>query len=184
MGNMQFPFAKYHGAGNDFIIIDDEKLKFPSADADYIAHLCQHRLGVGADGDVLLQSSEKADFRMRIFNADGREAAQCGNGLRCLVDFIRQSKRVLSPLSIETEGRVVACCWEGDQIVVDLGTAEWLFKHTVDSYPLQVINTGVPHAVAFVENLEMPDFKSIASKLRHNAIFAPEGTNVNFAWLQ
>jgi len=121
---------------------------------------------------------------MRIFNADGKEAAQCGNGLRCLVDFIRQSKRISSPLAIETEERVVACSWEGDQITVDLGAPQWLFKHTVDSYLLQVINTGVPHAVAFVENLEIPDFKSIASKLRHNTIFSPEGTNVNFAWLQ
>jgi diaminopimelate epimerase len=181
---MQFPFAKYHGAGNDFIIIDDDELKFPWTDVDYIAHLCQHRLGVGADGLILLQPSKKAGFRMRIFNADGKEAAQCGNGLRCLVDFIRHSKRVSSPLRVETEERVIACSWEGDQITVDLGAPAWLFKHTVDSYPLQVINTGVPHAVTFVENLEMPDFKSIASKLRHNAIFAPEGTNVNFASLQ
>lgn len=181
---MQFPFAKYHGAGNDFIIIDDEKLKFPFTDGEYIAHLCQHRLGVGADGVVLLQPSEKGDFRMRIFNADGKEAALCGNGLRCLVDFIRQNKRASSPLAIETEERVVACSWEGDQITVDLGAPEWLFQHTIDSFSIQVINTGVPHAVAFVENLEIPDFKSVAAKLRFNDVFAPEGANINFAWLQ
>ena len=69
---MQIPFAKYHGAGNDFIVIDDEQLKFPLTDTDFIIHLCEHRLGIGADGVVLLQSSDKADFRMRIFNADGK----------------------------------------------------------------------------------------------------------------
>ncbi|HEX4840067.1 MAG TPA: hypothetical protein VFU89_06465, partial [Rhabdochlamydiaceae bacterium] len=87
---MQLPFAKYHGAGNDFVIFDDRNLKFPTEDQKFIEHLCEHRLGVGADGVVVLQLSEKADFRMRIFNADGKEAAQCGNGLRCLVDFIRR----------------------------------------------------------------------------------------------
>jgi diaminopimelate epimerase len=184
MDDMQIPFAKYHGAGNDFIIIDDERLKFPLMDSEFIIHLCEHRLGVGADGVVLLQPSDKADFRMRIFNADGKEAAQCGNGLRCLVDFIRQNKRVTSPIVIETEERVIACSWEGDQITVDLGMPEWLFEHTIDAVSLQVINTGVPHAVAFVENLTMPDFKAVAAKLRFHDVFAPEGTNVNFAWLQ
>lgn len=182
---MQFPFAKYHGAGNDFIVIDNEKIRFPDTDRDYIAHLCHRRLGVGADGVVLLQPSEKADFRMRIFNADGKEAAQCGNGLRCLIDFIRQKGHLSENLTIETQARIVPCSWKNNQITIDLGPSQWLLQDfPVDSLSLQLIHTGVPHIVAFVDSLDIPDFKNTASKLRHHAAFSPEGTNVNFAQLK
>ncbi len=182
---MQFNFAKYHGAGNDFIIIDDRRLKFPVEDQKYIEHLCEHRLGIGADGLVLLQPSETADFKMRIFNADGKEAAQCGNGLRCLVDFIRQMGHPSPNLSIETLERTVQCSWEGDQITVDLGAYVWAHDNfPLGSLSLQLIHTGVPHAVAFVKNLAIPDFALIASKLRFHEVFAPQGTNVNFAELR
>lgn len=182
---MQLPFAKYHGAGNDFVIFDDRSLKFPIEDQKFIEHLCEHRLGVGADGVVLLQTSEKADFRMRIFNADGKEAEQCGNGLRCLVDFIRQMGHLHSHLMIETQERIVECSWEGDQITVDLGAYIWAHDHfPIDAFSLQLIHTGVPHAVAFVNDLAIPDFQSIASKLRFHKAFAPQGANVNFAQMK
>lgn len=182
---MHLPFAKYHGAGNDFLLIDDERMRFPVTDPDYIAHLCHRRLGVGADGIVLLQLSEKADFRMRIFNADGKEAAQCGNGLRCLVDFIRQKGYFSEKLLIETQLRIVPCSWQNNQITIDLGTPQWLLHDVpLDSFSLQLIHTGVPHLVAFVDRLDIPDFKSIASKLRYHEIFSPAGANVNFAQLQ
>jgi diaminopimelate epimerase len=239
---MQFQFAKYHGAGNDFVILDDRRQRFPVEDQKFIEHLCEHRLGVGADGVVLLQPSEKADFRMRIFNADGKEAAQCGNGLRCLVDFIRQmghpiptlaqnlvsdkvsasdlqqaqtlrkqamflnmadarscegvdagavQSQILSQcwytsnLTIETHERVVQCSWEGDQITVDLGAYIWAHDNfPIDSFSLQLVHTGVPHAVAFVEDLAVPNFQSVASKLRFHEAFAPQGANVNFAQMR
>jgi diaminopimelate epimerase len=177
---MLIPFAKYQGAGNDFIVIDDLQLKFPIADQEFIIHLCQHRLGVGADGVILLQPSEKADFQMRIFNSDGWEAEQCGNGLRCLVDFIRQNYRTATSLSIQTADRVVSCSWQGDQICVDLGPYAWIHPH----FSLEVIHTGVPHVVAFVEDLAIPDFKSIAAGLRSHPDLSSEGANVNFALIQ
>lgn len=182
---MQFSFAKYHGAGNDFIIIDDEGMRFPVVDRDYIVHLCRRRLGIGADGLVLLQPSGKADFRMRIFNADGKEAAQCGNGLRCLVDLIRRKGHSSENLTIETETRIVPCSWKNNQITVDLGPFKWLLQDfPLDSFSLQLIHTGVPHLVAFVDSLDIPDFKNMASKLRHHPAFSPEGANVNFAQLK
>ncbi len=182
---MQLNFAKYHGAGNDFVIFDDRMMRFPVQDEKFIQHLCEHRLGVGADGVVLLQLSEKADFRMRIFNADGKEAAQCGNGLRCLVDFIRQMGHPSSSLTIETHERIVQCSWEGDQITVDLGAYIWAHDNfPIDSFSLQLVHTGVPHAVAFVKDLAIPDFQSVASKLRFHQAFAPQGANVNFAQMK
>lgn len=182
---MQLPFAKYHGAGNDFVIFDDRKSVFPIADQKFIEHLCEHRLGVGADGVILLQSSEKADYRMRIFNADGKEAAQCGNGLRCLVDFIKQMGHPVPHLTIETQERIVKCSWEGDQITVDLGAYIWAHDNfPIEPFSLQLVHTGVPHAVAFVKDLSMPDFQSVASKLRFHAAFAPHGANINFAQIK
>ena len=182
---MQFNFAKYHGAGNDFIILDDRRMRFPIADEKFIQHLCEHRLGVGADGVVLLQPSEKADFRMRIFNADGKEAAQCGNGLRCLVDFIKQLGHPSPHLSIETHERIVQCSWEKDQITVDLGAYIWAHDNfPIGSFSLQLVHTGVPHAVAFVKDLAIPDFQTVAAKLRFHEAFAPQGANVNFAQMR
>jgi diaminopimelate epimerase len=182
---MQLNFAKYHGAGNDFVIFDDRMMRFPVQDEKFIQYLCEHRLGVGADGALLLQPSEKADFRMRIFNADGKEAAQCGNGLRCLVDFIRQMGHPSSSLTIETHERIVQCSWEGDQITVDLGAYIWAHDNfPIDSFSLQLVHTGVPHAVAFVKDLAIPDFQSVASKLRFHQAFAPQGANVNFAQMK
>ena len=182
---MQLSFAKYHGAGNDFVIFDDRNLKFPLEDQKFIEHLCEHRLGVGADGVILLQPSEKADFRMRIFNADGKEAAQCGNGLRCLVDFIKQMGHPSQTLSIETQERIVPCSWNNNQISVDLGAYIWAHDNfPIDSFSLQLVDTGVPHAVAFVKDLALQDFTSIASKIRYHEAFAPQGANVNFAQMK
>jgi diaminopimelate epimerase len=182
---MQFSFAKYQGAGNDFIVIDDEKMRFPVADSHYISRLCHRKFGIGADGVVLLQPSKKADFRMRIFNADGKEVAQCGNGLRCLVDFIHQKDPTAQSVLVETQKRVIPCSWESGLITIDLGPAEWLLEDfSLDAFSLQLINTGVPHLVAFVDQLNMSDFKSVGAKLRHHEAFSPEGANVNFAQLQ
>lgn len=81
-------FVKYQGAGNDFILVDDRPFFYPFPSKKKIAELCHRRFGVGADGIIFLQNDVNADFRMRIFNADGGEASSCGNGLRCLLRFI------------------------------------------------------------------------------------------------
>lgn len=182
---MQILFAKYHGAGNDFIVIDDRQLGFPVTDQKFIAHLCQHRLGVGADGVLLLQPSQKADFRMKIFNADGNEAEQCGNGLRCLVDFIHQNEIAHNRLTVETSDRIVECTWEAGRICVDLGPYAWVEESVpIDPFSLELIDTGVPHAVAFVEKLDHPNFKEVACELRSHRAWGAKGANVNFAMVQ
>lgn len=86
---MIFNFHKYHGAGNDFIIIDNSNLNFTVAE-DAISRMCHRRFGIGADGMLLLESSEKHDFSMRYFNSDGREGSMCGNGGRCIAAFAFQ----------------------------------------------------------------------------------------------
>lgn len=175
---MIFLFAKYHGAGNDFIVIDDRKETFPATDSKFIQSLCHRQFGIGADGLLLLQESTAADCRMRIFNADGQEAAMCGNGLRCLVDFAYREGVISEHGTIETTNRIVPCEWSRGEITVDLGSYETHTELSVDELELQVVNTGVPHAIAFVEQ---DDQFEKAAQIRSHASFGSEGANVNFA---
>src|SRR5690348_3087395 len=100
-------FAKYEGIGNDFILIDDRSLQFPTQDAPKIERLCHRKFGIGADGLILLQpATSPADFRMRIFNSDGGEAESCGNGLRCLICFLAELRIPPRPYAIATGERI------------------------------------------------------------------------------
>lgn len=176
-------FTKYHGAGNDFIVIDDRAEKFPIGDPAYIQHLCQRRLGIGADGLLLLQTSDKADLRLRIFNSDGFEAAMCGNGVRCLVDFAYQMKLVGEKSRIETADQIVLCEWSPLGIGVEMSPYRWIYPQlTIPPLDLHVIHTGVPHAVAFVDHHDF--FDTIAPQIRSHPALGSEGANVNFAILK
>lgn len=177
------PFAKYHGAGNDFILIDDRNKTFPVQDNRWIAKLCQHRFGIGADGLILLQLSEAADYTMRIFNCDGNEVEMCGNGLRCLAHFIRRLGDPRSTLRIEAGPYLTTCSFDGENVTVDMGGYRWIEKKIqVGPYAVHAINTGVPHAVVF--DTPQGDFIEAARLIRHHPYFQPEGVNVNFARLE
>jgi diaminopimelate epimerase len=170
------PFAKYHGAGNDFIVIDDRKETFP---VKCIPSICQRHLGIGADGVLLLQTSKKADCRMKMFNSDGKEAAMCGNGLRCLVDFAYKLELIGKTATIQTMDRIVECEWNEDSITVDLGPYQWVHQELpFNALKLQVINTGVPHAVAFDTQF------FLAPEIRSLPALGQEGANVSFAILK
>src|SRR5690242_12259801 len=97
---MKIAFSKYHGAGNDFILIDHRTHSYPIEERACIAHLCDRRFGIGADGVLCIERSSVADCKMRIFNADGSSAAMCGNGIRCVVDFL-QANHVQAEVHIE-----------------------------------------------------------------------------------
>src|SRR5690242_10468135 len=101
---MKIVFFKYHGAGNDFILIDNRTNSYLLEDRHHIAHLCDRRFGIGADGVLWIESSSVADCKMCLFNADGSPAAMCGNGIRCVVDFLQESD-----VKIEAGGRIFSC---------------------------------------------------------------------------
>ncbi len=174
--------VKYEGAGNDFILIDDRAPLFPLGNKEFIQQLCHRKFGIGADGLILLQTDSTADFRMRIFNSDGSEAESCGNGLRCLMRFISDLGLPEKTYTIATANRIVHAEFLGDKISIQMGPARDLRLHLkIDDWTVHSVDTGVPHIVLFVPELEKIDLKTLGPYFRHHPIFQPRGTNVNFA---
>lgn len=183
---MQIPFSKYSGCGNDFIIIDNRKNIFPTVDKCFIRKLCQRRIGIGADGIILLEISEIADFGMRIFNADGSEAEMCGNGIRSLGRYIRDLGNPEEEFTIEVLGRIFPLKLEGSLVSVAMGPpsrVEWSLQIPLKKKELTVdfLDTGVPHVVIFAPNIKEIDLASLGPALRYHPQFSPQGANVNFA---
>lgn len=180
---MERSFVKYHGAGNDFLLFDDRAATFPVEEPQLIRLLCHRRHGVGADGVILLQNSSRADFRMRIFNADGGEPSMCGNGIRCLVHFLSSLGIKQESYSIETMHAEHLCrlCTDG-RVSVSMGAPRILHQGlSVLGCSVDVIDTGVPHAVLFVSDLQGVDVEGMGRAIRTHPLFQPEGVNVNFA---
>ncbi len=166
-------FYKYQGTGNDFVLFEDYEQSFP-INSRLITQICNRNLGIGADGILLLQKSEIADLKMRIFNQDGSEASMCGNGLRCVIKHLGKSCK------IETQGGISHGKYGIDSIKATLPKREIL--HSPITLPNNLIghlvNTGTPHLVIFTEDI---DKGGIAPKLRYHPTFGPEGVNVNLA---
>ncbi|MCX6989590.1 MAG: diaminopimelate epimerase, partial [Chlamydiae bacterium] len=183
---MFLSFSKYQAAGNDFIIIDDRAGSFPAEKDQFIHNLCHRRFGIGADGLLLLQKSSIANFRIRIFNADGKEVAMCGNGMRCFVHYLGSLGFRGDPFVVETMHDTVYCHIKGDKISVKLDNPSvlyWGVELEADNQSLEafVVHTGVPHAVIFVDDLDHVDVEGLGRKVRNHSLFAPHGVNVNFA---
>jgi len=177
-------FAKYTGAGNDFILIDNRSGAFP-ADSELIREMCTRRTSIGADGLILLCSSAKADIRMRFFNSDGGEAEMCGNGARCLIAFARRKGLDKTTITMETMERVLTARVDGETVSLDMGEVTETrldIDLEIDGqiYHVHHTNTGVPHAVMFVENVEGVDVISLGRKVRFHPRFQPKGANANF----
>jgi diaminopimelate epimerase len=176
---MQIDFTKYHGSGNDFIVIDDQSLKFPTNNTQLISNLCHRRFGIGADGLLLIQPSATADFKMALFNPDGSRVDQCGNALRCLTDFIYHKKKIKGKITVEIGKRTIPCLWQNDLIAIDLGSYTWVCENIkIDHFCFQLIDIGVPHAICFVESFK--DFIEKAPHLRLHKALGPQGANINF----
>lgn len=179
-------FAKYSGCGNDFIIIDNRKNIFKPSQSD-ISFLCHRRLGIGADGVILLENSTSADYRMRIFNADGSEAEMCGNGIRCLARFIQDIEKVENAeWVIQTMHQWIPLKVDRNLVSVMMPTVSLLRSHidvNIDgaSLLLHFIDTSVPHVVHFTDDIDNPNLMRCAPQIRFHSEFSPKGTNVNFA---
>lgn len=185
---MELPFSKYSGCGNDFVLINNLAGQFPSQNCNLIRQLCHRQAGIGADGVILLEKGQKEDFRMRIYNRDGSEAEMCGNGLRCLMKFIQDQGIGSCKCVIETMHRQLQVEMQGDQVVMQMGAPQdicWGLNISVDNaaYTVDFLDTGVPHTLLFVENLDEICVDELGPKFRYHMQFAPRGTNVNFVKL-
>ncbi len=182
---MKIPFWKMHGAGNDFILVDDRSLLFPVADTSFVVRLCDRRRGIGSEGLLLIQPSTTADFRMRFFNPDGSEADLCGNGARCIARLAFEIKAAPADMQMET----AAGCLRAEVLppLVRLHLPppkDWrLHFSTVwknQEIPLHFVNSGVPHAVCVVEDISKVNVPELGNFIRHHDLFAPAGTNADF----
>ena len=184
---MKIHFWKMSGAGNDFVCVANLRKKLRLSRRQ-IERLCHRQFGVGADGLLMLEPGIKgADFRMRYYNSDGGEAEMCGNGARCFARFAQKTARVKKPkITFNTGAGLVSAEFFGQQVRVELTppgnpVLQQHIPSTLGTLVLHSVNTGVPHAVLFVEDLEQTDVVRLGSELRHHAAFQPSGTNVNFA---
>ena len=181
---MKLDFYKYHGTGNDFIIIDNRNLKVKLS-TKQIAHLCHRRFGIGADGLMLLQNKKARlpdgqgyDFEMIYFNSDGNESSFCGNGSRCIVAFAKTLGVIKKKEAkfIATDGTHTAKI-NGEVVSIKMNDV----KNIEIGNEYYVLNTGSPHYVIFANGIKNTDIVAEAKKIRYNDRFTKEGINVNFA---
>ncbi len=182
---MRIDFWKMHGAGNDFILVDDRGQTFPAQDEKWLAAVAARRTGVGADGIILLRPSRDADFAMCFFNPDGREAEMCGNGARCVARLAHDLHIAPAQMRIETRAGVIEADIVGSQVRIRMPNPcdwrrgrvlEWNGQHVRYDF----VNTGVPHVVLEVTDLPHHDVRAWGAGIRHHPEFQPDGTNVNF----
>ena len=171
-------FYKYQGTGNDFVMIDNRERGFPKDNEKLIAHLCDRRFGIGADGLILLENDPQYDFRMVYYNSDGRQSTMCGNGGRCVVAFAKQLKvieRETLFIAIDGEHRATI---EGDNYV----HLQMKNVTSIEEHPDYVfLNTGSPHHVQWVDDVETVDVKTQGATIRYGTLYADKGgSNVNF----
>jgi len=184
---MLLNFYKMNGAGNDFVVIDNRKLD-KNLSKEQIEALCDRHRGIGADGFLAVEPAESgADYKFRYYNADGGEAEMCGNGARCFGRFTAHlGAEVKELVSFETIAGELSAEMIGQEVRVNMSEPFDLDLDTgveVEGLDAKVyfINTGVPHAVIFVDDLQNLDVQKFGAAIRYHEGFAPKGTNVNFA---
>lgn len=200
-GDFVIEFIKLHGAGNDFIAIDGEKYIY--GDYSEIAQkMCHRRFGIGADGLLVAKPSDVADCCMMYYNSDGTRAKMCGNGLRCFVKYVHDTGLVdKDEFEVETlagiikvranveDGKVVSVRADmgraelsPEKIPVDYAGSDFLSKTIeVDGQQINISAAlvGVPHAVIYVDTIDMEKVTTLGPKIENHSIF-PDRTNVNF----
>lgn len=173
---MALPFYKYQGTGNDFVIIDNRQNIFPKNNTKLVKEMCDRKFGIGADGLMLLENHDTLDFTMVYYNADGNPSSMCGNGGRCLVSFAKALGIIKNTTVFEAVDGVHEAFIENDlvhlkmQDVVDV-------KQYEDYY---FLDTGSPHHVQWISEIENYDVKKEGSKLRYSDLYGKAGSNINF----
>jgi len=181
-------FLKMSGSGNDFILVDNRK---GIIDGDNLNHfvkrICRRRFSVGADGFILLQGSDKADFKWKFFNADGSEAEMCGNGGRCAAQFAYLKGIAGKEMSFETLAGIIKAEILGDRVKLEMSVPKGIDLDQIlliegEEHIVCFINTGVPHVVEFVSDIDECQVIKLGRAIRYHDRYKPEGTNANFVY--
>jgi len=184
-------FYKMSGCGNDFIIIDNRSPVIAEKDLTaFIVGVCRRKMSVGADGIILIENSDAVDFKWRFYNSDGSLAEMCGNGARCVARFAYLNGITGPDMSFETLAGVVSASVSETGLVkikmtnpLNLEMDRQLILKS-GKFEVGSVNTGVPHAVMVVDNLDETPVKVMGKEIRFHPDFAPAGTNANFVTVQ
>lgn len=183
---MKIHFTKMSGSGNDFILID-HRSPFLREDEmkGFVRKVCRRKFSIGADGLILIEPSTKADFRWRFFNADGSEAEMCGNGGRCAARFAYIKGIAPAQLQFETLAGRISAQVDGKRVKLEMTKPHRVKideRISIEGRELTLssINTGVPHAVLFLKEIEGMDVVEMGRVIRFHPHYAPSGVNVNF----
>lgn len=174
---MKIEFYKYQGTGNDFILLDNQQKIYDNITPEQIKNMCDRHFGIGADGLMLLNTKEGFDFEMKYYNADGKEGSMCGNGGRCMVKFASKMGIKKNEYSFSASDGVHEAELDLDKKVSlkmnDVKDVNFLLNY-------YLLNTGSPHYVKYVKNVEKMDVVSEGRKIRNSKDFIEKGVNVNF----
>ena len=177
---MKYIFYKYQGAGNDFVMMDNRLNKI-SLTTEQIARICDRRFGVGADGLILLENSESADFKMTYYNSDGAIGSMCGNGGRCIVAFAKSLELFNKVCVFEAfDGLHKAELVEGERISLSMSDVSLIEKQQRNWY----LDTGSPHLICFVDSIEQIEVSQKGAEIRYSSVYKENGVNVNFVQLK
>lgn len=172
---MELTFYKYQGTGNDFVMIDNRALSFPKDDVVLIERLCNRKFGVGADGLILLENDAMTDFKMVYYNADGNESSMCGNGGRCIVAFANFLSIIASETTFMAVDGLHSATIIKDEVKLQMQNVEEIKEKEEYAF----LNTGSPHHVQLVANLDEYNVVDEGRKLRYG-LYGKAGSNINF----
>jgi len=183
---MKIVFSKFHGAGNDFILVDNRHEQYNLITTEQIAFICHRHFGIGADGLMFLEKSKDYDFEMKYYNSDGKEGTMCGNGGRCITAFadflgIKKGQYLFKAVDGLHEAEILQKNDAHWKISLQMSDVESVEVYN-DSF---FLDTGSPHHVEFVDNVKDVDVFKQGRAIRHNDFYEPKGgTNVNFVSLE
>ena len=172
---LQLVFYKYQGTGNDFVLIDNRQRIFPKNNTKLVSFLCDRKFGIGADGLMLLENDELSDFRMVYYNSDGNESTMCGNGGRCIVAFAQKLNIIQSETTFSAVDGLHKAKIDNDIVTLQMIDVDEI--KTKEKYLF--LDTGSPHHVQFVKDLNELDVAREGAKLRYG-IYGQAGCNINF----
>ncbi|MDC0622524.1 diaminopimelate epimerase [Flavobacteriaceae bacterium] len=173
---MTVEFYKYHGTGNDFVLIDNRSLFFDKNNTELISKICSRHFGVGADGLILLENDNLYDFKMIYFNSDGKQTSMCGNGGRCIISFAKKLNIIDDKANFMAIDGIHEGIINNNLIKIKMNTVSEIQNINTGF----LLDTGSPHFVKFCDSIDNINVFEFGRELRNNKEISEDGVNVNF----